>query len=251
MREINALLHYNSGYSRTFNVLGYLEDYGIHEDEYRLQTVDGFENAFRDGKGYIDESGNIWIYKKTKPTTALGIPWFSFTEEQIGDEIRTTFSWNKKCLAKTKDFFKESNLSSDTVESIVSDTVEGEQLYNQEMLDDLNAGGDIWIPEIEKTDDFLKLIVKTILIDNNINLNSRKHLMPKSFQISNLKAGIKGKTKTSPTTFNILSELLGFEFDITIRSREGSKFPPLKHEYKYTSYNNKVEVIESTNKEKK
>lgn len=250
MREINALLHYKSGYSRTFNVLGYLEDYGIHEDEYRLQTKDGFGNAFKDGKGYIDESGNIWIYKKTKPTTALGIPWFSFTEEEIGDEIRTTFSWNKKCLAKIKEYFKEENLSSSTVESIASDTEEDEVLYNQEMLDDLNAGGDIWIPEIKKTDDFLKLIVKNILIDNIINLNSRKHLMPKSFQISNLKAGLKGDTKTSPTTFNIFSELLGFEFDITVRTKSGGKFPPLRHEYKYTSYNNKVEINEVTDKEK-
>lgn len=249
MSDEISLLHikFKSGQSRTYTVVGNLSDYNIDSYQREVRSKNGLEYIFQDNKGYVDSNGDIWIYKKNIPSisglTATPIPWFNLYDEPIGDEIRTNITWNKRCHAKTKKLFNMNNVSSCDINSIAQMTNPNEQLYNKEMLDDMNAGGEKYIPVInEKEDDFLKLLIKNVLIDKGVNLNSIKHVVDKAYQMSNLKAALNNRTKISTSTFNTWGELLGFDFEINIIERNNGLTEPLKHKIVYRSVNNKVSV---------
>lgn len=249
-------IKFKSGQSRTYSVVGRLSDFGISVFQHDITTKNGLSDEFQDNKGYIDENGDIWIYRKNLPSmsgiASMPIPWFNMYDEIVGDEIRTTITWNKRCHAKTKALFCEKNTSSMDVSSIAEITDPNVPLYNKEMLDDMNAGGEKYIPVIdEKNDDFLKLLIKNIIIDKGTNLNAIKHVVDKAYQMSNLKAALNNKTKISTSTFNTWAELLGFDFEINIIDRSNGMTEPLKHKISYTSVNNKVNLTEIDEKKEK
>ena len=119
-------IKFKSGQSRTYSVVGRLSDFGISVFQHDITTKNGLSDEFQDNKGYIDENGDIWIYRKNLPSmsgiTSMPIPWFNMYDEIVGDEIRTTITWNKRCHAKTKALFCEKNTSSMDVSSIAEIT---------------------------------------------------------------------------------------------------------------------------------
>ena len=106
---------------------------------------------------------------------------------------------------------------------------------SDEDLEVINNSSEVFTPKIKDGDDFLKQIVKQALDEKKINLKLYKNKFSKPHTLNNIKSALVNKTKTSITNFEQWAELLGFDYEITIRDNGTDKLNPLKYEITYKS----------------
>lgn len=123
---------------------------------------------YEDGKGYLNENEEIWIFCKKKPGNNVvnAYPYFWFNKD------------NKKEYSDPSDLMKHifriSSLQDISVLNIINNTKPDEKLYNEAEIIDINASANFYVPIINKEDDFLKKIVKIIIIEKGIDINRLK-----------------------------------------------------------------------------
>ena len=83
----------------------------------------------------------------------------------------------------------------------------------------------VFAPPIEDTDDVLKKIIKTALIQMQFDPRSVKHLFNKDYGISNLKASITKKAPLSKKYFDRWVEVLGLRVTIRVEDNGDSNKP--------------------------
>ena len=110
-----------------------------------------------------------------------------------------------------------------------------EELYDENVLSDMNSSTSIFVPEINEGDDCLKILIKMAIKEKKINVNRLKSRMDKSYSLSNLKTALIGKTKMSVPNFIVWCDLLGLGFNITIFDNQMDEQNPLKHAIEYDS----------------
>ena len=125
-------------------------------------------NDYENGKGYINDKDEIWIYLDKKPmkTIANAYPYFWFDKD--GNKEYSEPSELMRTI------FKIDSLQDISVLNIIKNTKPDEQLYNEAEILDINASANFYIPIINKDDDFLKKIVKLIIIEKGIDINRLK-----------------------------------------------------------------------------
>ena len=183
------------------------------------------------GKGYIDENDRVWIFSSGKPNSPNKRPYFWFEDGEVH------FSNPEKSVFDT---FNRKNLKNLDVNVIIDNTKEGEVLLSEKAIIDTNASAEVYVPTILESDDFLKLLSKRAIIDKGINIARLKYKMPEKYVLPNMKAAMQGKTKMSTVYFETWAELLGFDFELTIKDNGTDPQNPLKYPLKYVSRRGKV-----------
>ena len=137
---------------------------------------------------------------------------------------------------KEKEKFSVGNVIDMDFESMAETIKELAKKYtSDEDLEVINNSSEVFTPKIKDGDDFLKQIVKQALDEKKINLKLYKNKFSKPHTLNNIKSALVNKTKTSITNFEQWAELLGFDYEITIRDNGTDKLNPLKYEITYKS----------------
>lgn len=193
--------HFLSYHDRTYAIYGNIKD----------------TKNFVNGKGYIDDNGNVYIYTDRPISSA---PYFMKNEET--GEISYH---NMTPLYST--YFNKDHIGTLSFKELVDNTTGNEVLYNTEALEDMNLASSIYVPTINDDDDPLKKIIKQAIIDKHIDLNRLKHKMPQKYGLTNMKSALIGKTKMSIFNFMIWCELLGLDFKFIVTDNDTDKINPL------------------------
>lgn len=189
-------------------------------------------------KGYVI-GDSVYVYTeslKNNPDVEVPMVYLQKTKDRWDAQLRA---------AKTNpmELFSVQNLISMDAASISNSLVEGEKLYDEEAINDMNMASSVFVPEINETDDFLKKVIKQTIIDKKIDINRLKSHMTKSYGLSNMKQALVMSTRMSTTNFITWAELLGIDFTVTVTDNGRDTINPLKHPLTYDSYSDKVTEI--------
>lgn len=189
-----------------------------------LGEITSDDQPFKNGKGYIHD-GYIWIFSNKRSDDSK-VPYFWYEHGKI-------------CFGKMreplKEYFSEDKLLDLSFANTVYQMDPNEELYDENVLSDMNSSTSIFVPEINEGDDCLKILIKMAIKEKKINVNRLKSRMDKSYSLSNLKTALIGKTKMSVPNFIVWCDLLGLGFNITIFDNQMDEQNPLKHAIEYDS----------------
>ena len=192
---------------------------------------------YEDGKGYINDKDEIWIYAEKKPSTTVvnAYPYFWFNEDG-----KKEYSDPSELM---RNIFKIESLQDISILNIIEKTDPNEQLYNEAEILDISASANFYIPIINKDDDFLKKIVKLIIIEKGIDINRLKSKTEMPYILPNMKTALQNKTKMSVSYFTAWMELMGCSFDVVIKDNGTDTVNPLKQPYVYDTETDSMSVI--------
>ena len=149
----------------------------------------------------------------------------SYTEK--GKHIKIPFPkdmWDKYSAKKIKNTYSILEELKNNSDNFVSDETMEEALSNGEMLR----------PVIKESDDFLKYLVKQIILIKGVNVAHYKKQFKTSHEFPNLKQALEKDTKMTVTNFKRWAELLNFDYKIMIEDKDGSDL------FKDVNYDSKV-----------
>lgn len=203
----------------TFSVLGYIDE----------------TDNFIDNKAYVDKnSGKVYVYVSEPPSRSMltdRVPRFYKNGETL--EFKEPPGGNP-------DYVFDKTYSC-TLDDIRKETVEGEQLYNREQIDDLNNAASFYVPTINDDDDFLKKTIKMTILEKGINVKSLQHRFEKKYAFSNILSALNGKTKMSVLNFIAWADLLDIKFDIYVKDIGPNPTPLGDRMVHYDSTTNQAE----------
>lgn len=193
--------------------------------------VFNYEEQLKIDVGYLKD-GYVYIYrgnisKKRKYKSGL------FTDNKgnyifyIDDEDKDKYSFDK--------------IKDDSIHAIIRDANNISPKLQKKIMKDINKSTDIYIPELDENDDFLKHLVKLMILEKRICLKDYKDRFKKVHDITNIKASLD--TKTSPdgkrgalTVNNMLkwTDILDMDIMVQFRDNKHSDEPTGKI-FKYDS----------------
>ncbi len=110
-----------------------------------------------------------------------------------------------------------------------------DKFIQPEDVEIINNNSETYIPTIKDDDDFLKYLVKRMIIDKKINLRNYKDNFPNEYALNNMKSGLNRSTKMTVTNFKSWCEILGIKWSITIEDDGSDKINPLPNSITITS----------------
>ena len=135
------------------------------------------------------------------------------------------------------------NIKDDSIQSIIKQAEKIDPKLKRKIMKQITQSSDIYLPELDSNDDFMKHLIKLILHDKKIDIKQFKHKFTKSHGITNLKAALETKSsadgkKGSLTLSNMIKwmELLDMDIEVTFKDSEESELPTGKI-FKYNSTN--------------
>lgn len=124
------------------------------------------------------------------------------------------------------------NVKDDSIQSIIKQAKKIDPKLKRKIMREITQSSDIYLPELDANDDFLKHLVKLILHEKKIDIKQFKHKFTKSHSITNLKAALETKTsadgkKGTLTVNNLIKwlELLEMDIEVTFKDSEDSELP--------------------------
>ena len=190
------------------------------------------------GKGYIDsEDGSIWIFTNKKPNKMRKdiYPYFWFTKEGIREKSNPS--------ERMKEIYNEKNLRDISVVSIINNIKDDEVIYSPEELTDMNSSTSTYIPTIGAKDDFLKKIIKMMILTKGIDINRLKVKMGVPYKLPNMRTALSNDTKMSTTYFATWAEILGLEVEFHIKDDGSDRLSPLGNEHIYDPVTDTLYVV--------
>jgi len=91
----------------------------------------------------------------------------------------------------------------------------------------INNNSEIFTPTIRPEDDFLKYVVKKAILDKKINLKNYKDRFNNEYALNNMKSGLSKSTKMTVPNFIKWCEILGLDWEMTIRDSGEDTINPL------------------------
>jgi len=110
-----------------------------------------------------------------------------------------------------------------------------DKFIQPEDIEIINNNAETYIPTIKEDDDFLKFLVKRIIIDKKINLRNYRDKFPNEYALNNMKSGLNRSTKMTVTNFKAWCEILGIKWSITIEDNGDDTINPLPEPITITS----------------
>ena len=133
------------------------------------------------------------------------------------------------------------NIKDDSIQSIIKQAEKIDPKLKRKIMKQITQSSDIYLPELDANDDFMKHLIKLILHDKKIDIKQFKHKFTKSHGITNLKAALETKSsadgkKGSLTLSNMIKwmELLDMDIEVIFKDSEESDLPSGKI-FKYSS----------------
>lgn len=202
MNNITEVTKFLSTPNRTVSIVGSL-----------ITNEKSKKADFIDGKGYVDENNRVWIYclnGEPKNSSAYPYFWIDETETKIFSEPPLN----------VLDQFNGDNIVNADLASIVQQTKDNEELFDEEEINDINASSAIYMPQIKNDDDFLKKIVKNTIIKKGININRLKTKTGEKYVLSNMKTALSGNTKMSVLYFIKWMEIMDCSFEVVVQDKD-------------------------------
>ena len=97
-----------------------------------------------------------------------------------------------------------------------------DDFVSDETMEEALSNGEILRPVIKESDDFLKYLIKKIILLKNVNVAHYKKQFKTSHEFPNLKQALEKDTKMTVTNFKRWAELLNFDYKISIKDKDGS-----------------------------
>lgn len=120
------------------------------------------------------------------------------------------------------------NISELDIDKIFNEVGENEDDFVQpEDIEIINNNSEVYIPTIKDDDDFLKYIVKKVIIDKKINLKNYKDKFTSQYDLNNMKSGLNKDTKMTVPNFKKWCEALGITWEMRIFDAGVDKLNPL------------------------
>ena len=218
MSDTNNFEKYLTVKSRTFRILGNIED---------------FDKDYEDGKGYCDND-RIYIYYSEKPEK-FEYPSFYKSDNEL------VFERGKE---SNYEYFNTDLLKDLSYDIIKNNTNADDVYFNEQELNDINSATSVYTPTMKDNDDFLKKLIKTALLEKSINLNRLKSKGPEAYSVSNMKTALQNDTKMSVSNFVKWCELLGIKFEIVVEDNGFDRINPLLKKLKYNSSFDTIDIID-------
>ena len=178
-------------------------------------------------KGYVDGQGIIWVYQKKKPKSNRNRYPYFWIEDGVIKRSTPRFEVMRK--------FNVKNSSLLTIDRIVEETRDDDKMYNEQAVIDMNNSSSKYTPIIKDDDDYLKKIIKTVILAKNIDLSRIKCKMENHYNLMNMKQALEKKTKMSVPYFAKWAEILGIDFTIIIEDNHTDRIDPLPETLVYNS----------------
>lgn len=121
--------------------------------------------------------------------------------------------------------------------SAIFDLVESDKsaFVQPEDIETINNNSEIYVPTIKDTDDFLKYIVKKMIIDKKINLRSYKGRFSNEYALNNMKSGLNKSTKMTVPNFTKWAEVLGVDWELSVWDNGSDTVNPLPNKITISS----------------
>jgi hypothetical protein len=127
-----------------------------------------------------------------------------------------------------KEAYHTDNIIELDVENIFKDIAENkENFIDPEDIEIINNNSDAWVPTIREDDDFLKYIIKKVIIDKKVNLKNYRGKFTNQYALNNMKSGLNKDTKMTVTNFKIWCEILGIKWTMFIEDDGTDRMNPL------------------------
>lgn len=230
---VNGLKYQN----RIFMIAGYISDYELTYDEDIMKELGDVTSKkltvadFKENKGYVDDEGYIFIFREN-PSRKETIPWFTII---MNSEGKPALKFNQYRNEELRKAFRIERVGDLSMKRIIDESSPDDVLYDEQVLNDIMNATSKFIPEIKDEDDFLKKVIKTIILEKDVDVHKYKKLMKHSYELSNLLQSLTGKTKISPFVFLIWMELMGCHFKLTVQDNGSDKQNPLPFTVEYDS----------------
>lgn len=196
-------------------------------------------DELEDGKGYV--IGNIvYVYSKEKPnvkTSSVPLFWFTKFVDKNNYTLKTHVPMPVEEICKK---FSIDHMVDVSYTRILNETTGDEVLYNEQMINDMNVARSKFTPIVNTGDDYLKRLVKYIIIKKDVDINRYKSVMDTPYALTNMKSALCATTKMSVTNFLMWVELLQVDFSILVTDNGVDKVNPLREGLLYRSTDNSV-----------
>ena len=198
----------------------------IVEDEYYEVDIFIKNEKLKKDVGYIIDD-MVYIYRgKVKDKTKL-----EFGIYNDNGEYKFIEPDNKE-----KDLYHVRNITELNPDSIFTNIEKDKDMFVQpEDIEIINNNAEIYIPTIKEDDDFLKYLVKKIIIDKKINLRNYKNKFATEYSLNNMKSGLNRDTKMTVTNFKTWCEILGVKWDMVITDSGEDPLNPLPQDISISS----------------
>ena len=219
----------------TYMVAGYIKDYKplYGEDPDGGLTM----SDFKENKGYVDDNGFVHIFRENPDPKEI-IPWF--TVQMSPNTGKPFITFNKRKNQNISSAFRIEHVGDLSISSIIKNTTDGPVQYSADVANDIARATSTFIPEINENDDFLKKLVKQIILEKGVNIHKYKQKLPKSSNLPNLQQALRGSTKMSPRFFITWMELLQCDFTVTIRDSGLDREDPLRKSITFDSEDGRI-----------
>lgn len=191
-------------------------------------TSDKNINDYKNGKGYIRDDKSIWIYCEQKPNREIKntYPYFWFNEKGEMEFSNPT--------PIMRNIYQISSLKDISVATIIDNTGEDENFYNEKELLDISSATSVYVPYIRNGDDPWKILIKLAILMKGIDINRLKSKTNLPYQIPNMRTALTKNTKMSVKYFEDWMNLLQCEYEITINDKNTDPGKPDQLGKRYT-----------------
>ena len=213
--------------------------FGPSDDDSDTDGINYSPDELEDGKGYV--IGDIvYVYSKDKPnvkTSSVPLFWFTKFEDKNNYTIKTHIPMPVEEMSRK---FSIDHMVDVSYSRILNETTGDEVLYNEQMINDMNVARSKFTPIVNTGDDYLKRLVKYIIIKKDVDINRYKSIMDTPYALTNMKSALCATTKMSVTNFLMWVELLQVDFSILVTDNGVDKVNPLHEGLLYRSTDNSI-----------
>ena len=195
----------------------------IVDDEYHKVYVYDEDEKLIKGAGYtIGEY--VYVYRgKKKDSKKLPGIYLNSKGERIFIEPKNNIE---------KEKYHIDNIIELDTEAIFRQMEKGDrENIDVDYIESVNINAETFIPIIKDDDDFLKVAVKKIIGEKKINPKNYKDKFPGQYSLNNIKSSLIRDTKMTVTNFKTWCEVMGVEWELTIRDNGTDKISPLPEEF--------------------
>lgn len=149
-------------------------------------------------------------------------------------KVQGQYIFHEPSQHEIDEIYSTSHLVEFDTDAIIQKIAEHSENFEQPEII-INNNSDIYKPNITEEDDFLKVIVKKIILSKQINLRDYKSKFPNEYALNNMKSGLNRSTKMTVPNFTAWCEILGVNWDITIYDNGTDKVNPMKNDIELSS----------------
>ena len=111
-----------------------------------------------------------------------------------------------------------------------------EQFVTPEDVEIISNNTEVDLPKINDNDDFLTKVIKKVIINKNVNLKNYDNKIEDEYILSNMIQSLKKKDqKMSVLLFTRWVNVLGLDYELTVRDNGNDKIGPMKEDVIYDS----------------